>query len=212
MAWIIYGDKGSGAFVAEAALAEAGAAHEFRSVSLKTDEQKKPEFLAINPAGKIPALQLPEGGIITETLAMLLTIAERYPDAGLLPAPGSFARAQAIRWLAFMVSEIYPMVEIEDYPARFVPAGEQSDALRNVARERIRERLLILEQAVAGPWLLAEGFSAGDIYAAMFNRWSAAHGWREEHIPKLCAIMRAVAARPRLAPVWQMHFPPRKSV
>jgi GST-like protein len=209
--WIIYGDNGSGAFAAEAALAEAGAAYEFRAVSLKTDEQKKPEFLAINPAGKIPALQLPEGGIITETLAMVITIAERYPDAGLLPEPGSFARAQAFRWLSFMASEIYPMVEIEDYPARFAPEGAQSDALRNVARERIRERLLILEQAVGGTWLLAEGFSAADIYAAMFNRWSAAHGWREQNIPKLCAIMRDVAVRPRLAPVWQKHFPPRKS-
>jgi GST-like protein len=209
--WIIYGDTASGAFAAEAALVEAGAAYEFRTVSLKTDEQRKPEFLSLNPAGKIPALQLPEGGIITETLAMLLTIAGRYPDAGLLPLPGSVARAQACRWLAFLASEIYPMVEIEDYPARFVPEGAQSDALREVARDRIRERLLILEQAVAGPWLLAEGFSAVDIYAAMFNRWSAAHGWREAHIPKLCAIMRAVAARPRLAPVWQKHFPPRQS-
>lgn len=206
--WIIYGDKGSGAFAAEAALAEAGAAYEFRTVSLKADEQKKPEFLAINPAGKIPALLLPEGGLVTETLAMLLTIAERYPDAGLLPAPGSFARAEAYRWLAFMASEIYPMVEIEDYPARFVPGGAQSDALREAARDRIRERLLILEHAVAGAWLLEDGFSAADIYAAMFNRWSAAHGWRDANIPRLCAIMRNVAERPRLAPVWQRYFPP----
>ena len=208
MKWIVFGDKGSGAFAAEAALAEAGADYEFRTVSLKSNDQKKPEFLAINPAGKIPALQLPEGGILTETLAMLLTIAERYPDARLLPRPVGFARAQACRWLAFMASEIYPMVEIEDFPARFVPEGAQSDALRGAARDRIRERLLILEQAVAGPWLLADGFSAADIYAAMFNRWSAAHRWRDEHIPKLCAIMRNVAERPRLAAVWQRCFPP----
>ena len=206
--WIIYGDKGSGAFAAAAALAEAGAAYEFRTVSLKSDDQKKPEFLAINPAGKIPALQLPEGGVLTETLAMLLTIAERYSDACLLPAPGSFARAEAFRWLAYMASEIYPMVEIEDYPARFVPGGAQSDALRDAARDRIRERLLILERAVAGPWLLASGFSVVDVYAAMFNRWSAAHVWRDTNIPKLCAIMRNVAERPRIAPVWQMYFPP----
>src|ERR1700683_57538 len=184
MSWILFGDKGSGAFAAEAALAEAGARCDFREISLQRNEQRSPEFLAVNPAGKIPALQLPEGEVITETLAMLLTIAERYPAAGLLPPAGTPARAQALRWLAFMASEIYPIVEIEDYPSRFVPEGAQSDVVREKAKERIRGRLLILEQAVAAPWLLAEGFSACDIYAAMFSRWSATHGWRDDHIPK----------------------------
>jgi GST-like protein len=208
VSWIIYGDKGSGAFAAEAALAEAGANREFREVSLARNEQRKPEFLAINPSGKIPAVQLPEGGILTETLAILLTIAERYPEARLLPPIGTYARADALRWLAFMASEIYPMVEIEDYPSRFAPDRAESEALKLKARDRIRERLLIVEKAVAGPWLLADGFSACDIYAAMFSRWSATHGWRDTNIPKLCAIMSGVAERPRIAPVWTRYFPP----
>jgi len=206
VSWILFGDKGSGAFAAEAALAEAGARCDYREISLQRNEQRSPEFLAVNPAGKIPALQLPEGEVITETLAMLLTIAERYPEAGLLPPVGTAARARALRWLAFMASEIYPIVEIEDYPSRFVPEGAESDALRERSKERIRERLLILEHAAAGPWILVDGFSACDIYAAMFSRWSATHGWRDEHIPKLCAIMRGLAARPALAPVWQKFF------
>lgn len=206
MTWIIYGDKGSGAFAAEAALAEVGAHYEFREISLANNEQRGAEYLAINPSGKIPALKLPEGGLLTETLAMLLTIAERFPDAQLLPAWGSFARSEAYRWMAFMASEIYPMVEIEDYPARFAPEGAETEVLKAKARGRIRERLLILENAVAAPWLLADGFSLADVYAAMFNRWSAAHGWRDEHVPKLCAIMRQIAERPRAGPVWQRHF------
>jgi glutathione S-transferase len=206
VSWIIFGDKGSGAFAAEAALAEAGVKVEFREVSLAHNEQRAAEYLAVNPSGKIPAVQLPEGGILTETLAILLTIEERHRAAGLLPEPGSPARAQALRWLSFMASEIYPMVEIEDYPARFAPEGAESAALKDKARDRIRERLLILENAAAGPWLLADGFSMADIYAAMFNRWSAAHGWRDEHIPKLCAIMNNLAERPRIAPVWNKHF------
>lgn len=208
MTCIIFGDKSSGAFAAEAALAEAGAEYEFHAVSLRHNEQRRPEFLAINPSGKIPALQLPDGGILTETLAILLTIAERFPDAALLPPAGTFARAQALRWLAFMASEIYPMVEIEDYPARFAPAGAESDALREKARERIRERLRIVEQAIAGPWLLGDGFSAADIYAAMFNRWCAMHGWTPSDAPKLFALSERLAERPRLAPVWQRHFQP----
>ena len=107
----------------EAALAEAGAPYEFHSVSLEKNEQKEPAFLAINPSGKIPALKLPEGEILTESAAILLTIADHFPNARLLPPQASAARAQAYRWLAFMASEIYPMVEITDYPERFAPEG-----------------------------------------------------------------------------------------
>jgi GST-like protein len=207
--FVLYGDRGSGAFSVEAALAEAAAPCEFRTVSLKENAQRAPEFLAINPSGKMPALQLPEGGIVTESLAILVTVAERFPDSKLLPPPASFARAQALRWLAFMATELYPMVEIVDYPERFAPKGAESDALRERAREKLRERILIVENAVAGPWLLAEGFSVADIYAAMFSRWDIGAEFRDAKLPKTAALANAVAARPRIAPIWQRHFPPR---
>jgi len=209
MSYTVFGDKGSGAFSAEAALAEAGAPYEFHLISLEKNEQKKPEFLALNPSGKMPALRLPEGEVITESAAILLTVADHFPNARLLPPQAGAARAQAYRWLVFMAGEIYPMVEISDYPERFAPAGEQADALRQKARERIRERLLILERFVAGPWFLANGFSLLDIYVAMFTRWRTSIGrdWPvERHVPKLEAISSGVAARPAIAPVWARHF------
>jgi glutathione S-transferase len=208
MSYTIYGDKGSGAFSAEAVLAEAGAPYQFHSVSLKDDEQRRPEFLAINPSGKMPALRLPEGDVITESSAILLTIADHFPNAHLLPPTGP-ARAQAYRWLAFMASEIYPMVEVSDYPERFAPTGEQAEALRLKARERIRERLLIVERFIGGPWFLASGFSILDIYASMFARWRGSIGreWLAEgHIPKIEAITAALSVRPAIAPVWARHF------
>lgn len=209
MTFILYGDRGSGAFSAEAALAEAGADYEFRTISLRTNEQRAPEFLAINPSGKMPALKLPEDGIVTESLAILVTVADMFPLAGLLPSQGSFARAQALRWLAFMATELYPMVEIVDYPARLAPEGAQSDALREKAREKLRERFAIIEQAVATPWLLADGFSVANIYAAMFSRWDIGAAYCKTNLPKVSALAEAVARRPRIAPVWERHFPPR---
>ncbi|HEY4942277.1 MAG TPA: glutathione S-transferase family protein [Rhizomicrobium sp.] len=206
MTYTIFGDKGSGAFSAEAVLAEAGAPYEFHSVSLEKNEQKKPEFLAINPSGKIPALRLPEGEVITESSAILLTIADHFPNARLLPPQGGFARAQAFRWLAYMASEIYPMVEIVDYPERFAPRGGQAEALRSKARDRVRERMALIERSIAGPFLLAGGFSICDIYAAMFSRWSVGKEWREEHLKKVTALAAAVSERPKIAPVWARHF------
>jgi GST-like protein len=206
MSYTVFGDIRSGAFAAEAALAEAGANYELHLVSLEKNEQKSPEFLALNPAGKMPALRLPDGGIITESAAIMLTIADRFPQAGLIPPHATFARAEAYRWIAFMASEIYPMVEIEDYPARFVPEGPEAQALKARAVERIRERMLIVEKAVVGPWLLAHEFSAADIYITMFSRWSAVKTWREKHLPRICAIADALSKRPRIAPVWQRYF------
>lgn len=208
MSFTVFGDNGSGAFSAEAVLAEAGAPYEFHSVSLEKNEQKAPAFLAINPSGKIPALRLPEGGIVTESGAILLTVADYFPNAHLLPPQAGALRATAYRWLAFMASEIYPMVEISDYPDRFVPKDE-APALRVKAKERIRERLLIVERQIEGPWFLPSGFSILDIYAAMFSRWKGSIGrdWLEEnHIPRLAALAQAVAARPAIAPVWARHF------
>jgi GST-like protein len=206
MSYIVFGDKRSGAFSAEAALAEAGVNYEFHSVSLEKNEQKSPEFLALNPSGKMPALKLPSGEIVTESAAILLTIADRFPQAGLIPPHATFARAEAYRWIAFMASEIYPMVEIVDYPQRFVPEGAEADALKAHAIARIRERMLLIEAAIVGPWLLAHEFSAADIYVAMFSQWSIGKTWRKANLPKINALVDALASRPRIAPVWQKHF------
>jgi glutathione S-transferase len=206
MSFTLYGDLGSGAFSAEAALAEAGAPYTFELVSLDKKEQKQPAFLAINPSGKIPALRLAEGEIITESAAILLTLADHFPQARLLPPQASNDRALAYRWLAFMAGEIYPIVEIVDYPERFTPDGGDAGALRKIARDRIRARILIIERMIKGPFLLAGGFSILDIYAAMFTRWSLEPDWKLANLPRLMALADAVSQRPAIAPVWQRHF------
>jgi glutathione S-transferase len=206
MSYTLYGDLGSGAFSAEAALAEAGAPYDFALISLEKNEQKQPAFLAINPSGKMPALRLPEGEIVTESAAILLTLADHFPQARLLPPQASNDRAQAYRWLAFMAGEIYPIVEIVDYPERFMPAGGDAKAVRDIARDRIRARILLIERMIRGPFLLAHGFSILDIYAAMFTRWSLEPDWKLANLPKLMALADAVSQRPAIAPVWLRHF------
>ena len=203
MNYVLFGDKRSGAFAVECALSEAGAPYEFRSVSLEANEQRSPEYLAINPSGKIPALKLPEGPVIPESLALLLIIAERYPEANLLPRAGSVERAQCLRWLAFMASEVYPMVEISDYPERF--AMEKTELLKANAVGRVRERMSIIEGEIASPWFLTGGFSLADIYAVMFSRWIASD-WRKKNLPKLCALADRMRERSRIAAVWARHF------
>jgi glutathione S-transferase len=86
-------------------------------------------------------------------------------------------------------------------------AEPAADKLREAARDRVRERILLIERAAAGPFILQSGFSILDIYAAMFARWSIGRQWREANIPRLNALSDAVSRRPAIAPVWARHFP-----
>lgn len=127
----------------------------------------------------------------------------------MLPPPASLARAQAVRWIVYLACEVYSMVEISDYPERFAPAGDAAEALREKAQERIHERLLVLGNEIAGPWLLPTGFCAADTYLANFSRWRNSIGadWlAEDRIPKINTLAEAVSQRPRIAPVWARHF------
>ena len=207
MTCVLYGAKGSGSCAVECALAELGVEYELREVDLRTGEQRGPEYEAVNPQRKVPALILGDGETLTESTAILLTLDERHPGAGLLPPIGSAARARALRWLMFIAAEIYPVVEINDYPERFAPEPGQAEATRELAREIWRTRWRLVEENVAGdPFLLRDGFCLSDVYAAVVSRWAQQGEWRPVHLPKIERLTAAVAARPAIAPVWARHF------
>jgi GST-like protein len=211
MTYTIYGTKGSSNFAIEAALTIAGVNYDFVDVSLGANAQREEAFALINPTRKIPAMRLSSGEIVTESAAILLTIADRYPKKNLLPPSGSAERAQAYRWIAFFASEIYPMVEIEDYPDRFTGKSGDPEETKAIAVERVRDRFSIFERGIAGkPWILPSGFCAADLYAANLTRWSVGMEWREANCPKIQKLAAAVAARADIAPIWKKHFGDRK--
>ena len=127
----------------------------------------------------------------------------------MLPAKGTPARTQALRWLLFAATDIYPLVEINDYPERFATDTDQIDAMRERAREIWRARCLIVEANLAGdPYLSSVRFSLTDIYLAVVSRWAQQEHWRPAYVPKVERLASAVAARPAIAPVWERHFGP----
>jgi len=153
----------------------------------------------------MPTLEVEGGEIITESVAILLTLDERHRDAGLLPPPGSKDRAQALRWMLFLATEMYPMVEFVDYPERFATSADGAEAVRERAEGLLRERWRVLEANVKGaPYLLTSGFSATDLYITKFSVWLD-RAWRREQLPKVEALTTAVLARPALAAVWARH-------
>lgn len=207
MEYILYGDRRSGSAAVEMALAEVGAPVELRQVALERDAQLEEAYRRINPMGRVPALVLPDGTVLTESLAILLTVADRHPEAGLLPSPGDSDRARVLRWMALAAGEIYPQVTRYDYPGRFSADPTHAPAIRARSVEMAREVWRIVEaHAAPAPFLLGGRCTVGDLYLAVLSRWMDGETWMPRHCPRIEALARAVADRPAAGAAWRRHF------
>ncbi|WP_423908680.1 hypothetical protein [Candidatus Spongiihabitans sp.] len=131
---------------------------------------------------------------------------ETHSDNCLLPIIGSAERGQALRWLVFLATEIYPMVEIIDYPERFSPQSTGPESVRKTVKEIWRQRWLVVEQRVSGAFLLTGGFCVTDIYIAVLSRWAQQENWRPGNIPRVETLFQAVASRPLCKEIWCRNF------
>ena len=206
-AYVLYGDRRSGSAAVEMALAEAGAPVTLHTVSLQDSAQIDPAFLRINPLGRIPVLVLPDGMVLTESFAILLALADLHPYAGLLPAAGSPARMEALRWMAMAAGEAYPAVSRDDYPHRYTADPAGASGVRDSARAFLRTFWRLVEsKAGLDPFLLGERFSAADLYLAVLSRWAVPKPWFGESCPRVDGLVAAVAGRPACSSVWRRHF------
>jgi glutathione S-transferase len=102
---VFYYSPGSSSLAVHIALNEIGAPFEARPVLVATKETRKPEFLAINPEGKVPSLLI-DGQLLTEVLAIVFYLGEKYPQAKLLPESLE-GKAQALSWMSFLASTVH---------------------------------------------------------------------------------------------------------
>ena len=210
--YVLYGDRRSGSAAVELALTAAGAPYRVRPVPLEGDHQLSEAHRALNPLGRVPVLVLPDGTVVTESLAILLTVADRHPEAGLLPAPGDPDRAVSLRWMAVLAGELYPHVTRGDYPERFSADPGHAAAIRERALSMFREVWAVVEAHAPfgpdgqGPFLLGGRFGLADAYLATLSRWMDRGRWVDEHAPRLARLAHAVSALPGLSPVWARHF------
>jgi glutathione S-transferase len=151
----LYWSPRSRSFSALWLMEETGQPYERVLTDISTGAQKKPEFLAINPMGKVPALKDGDA-TIAEAAAICAYVAERYPDAKLAPPPGDPRRAKYLQWLFFAPSciepaliQIFTKIEVPTSTAAWGDATQVFDVLDNALGK--------------GPWLLGETFSAADI-------------------------------------------------
>ena len=204
----LYGRPGWGSAIVEAQLAYLALPFEFVEVGdLFQSPEARAALARINPVAQIPTLVLPDGTPMTESAAITLYLADLTGSDALVPGAGEAARAGFLRWLVFLVANLYPTFTYADDPGRFVADSAAAKAFR-ASVDAYREKLWqIVESAAGAPWFLGERFSALDIYVAVMSRWRPRRPWFARHAPKLNAISERTDAEPRLAAVWRHNLP-----
>lgn len=198
--------KGCGSAIVEAAFALAGAPVTVTEASPYEEGPGKERLRALNPLLQVPTLVLPDGRVMTESAAIILHLADRYPASSLIPPPDAPERPEFLRWLVFLVGAVYPTFTFGDVPARYVTGKTAEDELRRTSDEA-RKAMYRQMEAVAGePWFLGERFSAIDLYLAAMVNWRPRRAWFTAECPRLDAIATRTQALPALAAVWAQNF------
>ena len=170
---------------------EAGIALELQSVDLKSKKMKvEGDFLAINPKGYVPALQLDNGELLTEGAAIVQYLADLKPETRLAPPPASFERYRLQEMLTFINSELH-----KSYSPLFNPA---TPAETRAEREAyLRRRYSIIEQQLTGrQYLFGDTFTVADAYLFTVTNWARMVKFDLGAFPNVLAFQARVAARP----------------
>jgi glutathione S-transferase len=175
---------------------------EVRFISLRSGDHKKPEYLAINPKGEVPALQLPDGTAITETPAILFWLGEAAPDSGLIPSD-PLGRAKALEWLAWchwsMGRHFNPI-----FGAKRFAGGDEAaaEAVRTAALARARSALEFADAALArngGTLLGTSAPTAPDLFIIALAGFARMLKIETADLPALGALAGRVLAMPGVA-------------
>ncbi|WP_407852455.1 glutathione S-transferase family protein [Bordetella petrii] len=191
----LYGMGPTRSLRARWALQELDAEFEFVPVNLLAGEHRHPDFLRLNPAGKLPVL-VDGDQVITESAAIVMYLADKYADKGLMPA-NLQDRAQAYRWSLFAVTELeQPLWRIARHSFVY-PEARRLPADIPLAREEFREMAAVLEQHMAGrEFIVGDRISIADCVTAYVLDWGNENGLVAD-LPNLNAYLERMYARPK---------------
>jgi GST-like protein len=208
MTYRLYGRAGWGSAIVEAQLVWYGLPFAFEPVDdLFKSPDARIKLEKVNPLAQVPTLVMPDGSVMSESAAITLLLADITGSDALVPKPGAPERAKFLRWLIFLVANIYPTFTYADDPARFVSVGAARDPFRAAADAYAQKLWRQVEGNVGHPWFLGERFSALDIYVDVMTRWRPKRGWFEIETPHLFAIARRADRVPELRTVWERNWP-----
>lgn len=192
----LYLAPGTCAMAVRIALVEADAPHRIERLDLAAGEQRTPQYLAINPKGRVPAL-VTERGVLTETPALLLYVAQRFPSAQLAPLDDPFLLARMQEVNSFLASTVHVSHAHGRRGSRWADDEQAIAAMKAKMPENMRGGFAEIEQHyLAGPWVLGERFSLADIYLFVVASWLEGDGVPIGEFPRVAAHSARMLARP----------------
>lgn len=193
--WIFYSARSTCALATHIALHEAGAAFELRLLDFAAKGQQAPEYLSVNPKGRVPAL-VTERGILTETPALLAFVAQRFPQARLAPLDDAFAFAKLQEFNSFLCSTVHVSHAHKHRGARWADEPEAHEAMRRKVGANMQAHMALIEAQLEGDHVLGADYSVADAYLYVVSGWLAGDGVDIAQFPRLQAHRQRMALRP----------------
>jgi len=203
----LYYAPGTCALASHLALEYAGAPYDTVRLDFKQQQQRSPEYLRVNPKGRVPAL-VTDRGAVTENPAILLYIAQTFPAAKLAPLDDPFALAKMNEFNSYMASTVHVNHAHKGRGYRWVDAQDSValEAMKKKVPQTMAESFtLIEEQMFKGPWVLGERFSTSDLYLYTISRWLEGDGVDVKRFPKVAEHMARLDAQPQVRKVVAAH-------
>lgn len=192
----LYYAPGTCAQAVRIALHEANVPHEAVRVDFASGEQRSPAYLAINPKGRVPAL-VTEHGVLSETPALLMYVAQRFPEARLAPTdPFALARMQELH--SYLASTVHVAHAHRPRASRWADEPEAQAAMQRKVPTNMAECFGVIERHHLGdgPWVLGEQYTVADGYLYTVAGWLKGDGVDIAQFPKVHAHFQRMGARP----------------
>ena len=193
----LYFAPNSSALAPLVALEEIDIPYGLNRLDLAAGDQRKPDYLKVNPRGRVPALVV-DGQPVTEVLAILTYLAHRYPHSELLPLADPLRLAKAYEVMSWFASTVHVAFAQIARPERYADDETVKAALATPGEARFARTLTDIERLAQapGPWLLGENFSVVDAYALVIWRWAERRQIDTGRYPAWSAKAARAFARP----------------
>jgi glutathione S-transferase len=199
----LYYAPGTCALASHIALEEAGAAYSTERLDFKSNQQASPEYLKINPKGRVPAL-VGDHGVLTETPALLAYIAQSFPQAKLAPLDDAFAFAQVQAFNSYLCATVHVAHAHKGRGYRWATEEPSfADMKRMVPKTMAACFALIERDMLKGPWVMGEQYTICDPYLFTLTGWLEGDGVDLATLPKVMAHRQRMAERPAVKKVME---------
>jgi len=196
---------GSCALASHIALEEAGAEYEAVRLNFAASDQRKPEYLKINPKGRVPAL-ITDAGILTETPAILAYIAQMYPKADLAPLADPFAFARVQSFNSYLCSTAHVNHAHLSRGSRWADEPSSIEDMKRKAPKVVGESFALMESEMfTGPWVMGNTYTICDPYLFTVARWLERDNVDIARFPKIHDHHKRMAERPAVKKVLAEH-------